>query len=246
MLPAHLRPPLWARWVLSLGAGLILLLALIAVRRAQQHQLRGDAEPGRRGPGQPGGRDGGGSGSGAPCGRGRAGVRRARRHRQGRPRRHGVADRPGIIDGPLGRIACRRTGDTPGRRAFKCTAVAGGVSYPFLGVVDLRARRVTYCKRDEPPVPSLNIPVSRRCAPRRGLAAPPPAGQAAEPSPPGDAARGPDRGEKRTPGSARRRATENPTQPLRVSPAPIRLSKSTSGVWQTAARTNSGDAGRPT
>jgi hypothetical protein len=30
-------------------------------------------------------------------------------------------------------------------------------------VVNVPAHRLTYCKRDEPPVPSMNIPVSRRC-----------------------------------------------------------------------------------
>jgi hypothetical protein len=68
------------------------------------------------------------------------------------------------IQGPLGRVACTPIGaGAAGRQAFRCTAVAAGVNYPFLGVVDRRARRVTYCKRDEPPVPQLNIPVSRRC-----------------------------------------------------------------------------------
>jgi hypothetical protein len=40
---------------------------------------------------------------------------------------------------------------------------SAAVSYPFLGVVDLRAKQITYCKRDPPPVPSENIPVSSRC-----------------------------------------------------------------------------------
>jgi hypothetical protein len=42
-------------------------------------------------------------------------------------------------------------------------ATAADVNYDFLGVVDVPAHRLTYCKRDEPPVPSMNIPVSRRC-----------------------------------------------------------------------------------
>ncbi len=163
MLPAHLRPPLWARWVLSLGAGLILLLALIlfvehnntnseatqspaAVARANREAevvVAQDQAPHVA--------------AVAPGSGAHAAIVKAVRADMA-----SLVDR-GIIDGPLGRIACRRTGDHAGRPAFECTAVAGGVTYPFLGVVDLRARRVTYCKRDEPPVPSLNIPVSRRC-----------------------------------------------------------------------------------
>ena len=37
------------------------------------------------------------------------------------------------------------------------------MTYPFLGVVDPAARRITYCKRDPPPAPSDNVPVSSRC-----------------------------------------------------------------------------------
>ena len=49
-------------------------------------------------------------------------------------------------------------------------------------------------------------------------------------------------GEKRTPSTRAPRGTEKPTHPERVSPAPIRLSKSASGVWQTPDFTNSGAA----
>ena len=70
----------------------------------------------------------------------------------------------GAISGPLTRSTC-----TPSRkratvrRAFRCKAVAADVSYPFLGVVNMRARQITYCKRDPPPVPSQNVPISPRC-----------------------------------------------------------------------------------
>lgn len=70
----------------------------------------------------------------------------------------------GAISGPLKRARCRASGPTaPGRRGFSCSVVAGSVAYPFLGVVDTAARRITFCKRDPPPVPSDNVPVSRRC-----------------------------------------------------------------------------------
>jgi hypothetical protein len=70
----------------------------------------------------------------------------------------------GAIDGPLKRARCKASGASKGaRKAFDCTIVAASVTYPFLGVVDTSARRVTYCKRDAPPVPSENVPISRRC-----------------------------------------------------------------------------------
>jgi hypothetical protein len=69
-----------------------------------------------------------------------------------------------VLDGPLGRTSCSETGRGIGSRvAFTCTVEAGNVSYPFLGVVDVTARQLTYCKRDPPPIPSENIPVSPRC-----------------------------------------------------------------------------------
>jgi hypothetical protein len=73
-----------------------------------------------------------------------------------------VAD--GVIDGPLRAAKCTATGAASGgRRPFSCTIVVGQVTYPFVGVVDVSARQVTYCKRDPPPAPSDNVPVSARC-----------------------------------------------------------------------------------
>ena len=70
----------------------------------------------------------------------------------------------GALEGPLQRVHCHAAGALKGpRRAFSCDVRAGSVGYPFLGVVDVRARRVTYCKRDPPPAPSDNVPVSPRC-----------------------------------------------------------------------------------
>ena len=70
----------------------------------------------------------------------------------------------GVIDGPLKAAKCRAHGTSAGgRRPFSCTIVAGNVTYPFVGVVDRSARRITYCKRDPPPTPSDNVPVSARC-----------------------------------------------------------------------------------
>ncbi len=69
----------------------------------------------------------------------------------------------GVLEGPLGRTRCARTAAAGGRQAFRCTAVAGGLNYAFVGVVDVPTRHLTYCKRDAPPAPSVNVPVSARC-----------------------------------------------------------------------------------
>jgi hypothetical protein len=68
----------------------------------------------------------------------------------------------GIIEGPLQRVRCTPH-DHGGRVALSCAATANGVNYDFVGVADVRAHRLTYCKRDEPPIPTMNIPVSARC-----------------------------------------------------------------------------------
>lgn len=163
MQPVRLRPPLWARWALSLSAGVILLVALVLFVEHNNSNSEATQSP--------------------------AAIARANREaeivvaqdqaprvgavRPGSSPRNALvravrADMTaminnGTIDGPLGRATCTRTGGSAGRPAFRCAAVAAGVTYPFLGVVDVPGRRVTYCKRDLPPVPSLNIPVSSRC-----------------------------------------------------------------------------------
>ncbi len=69
----------------------------------------------------------------------------------------------GIIDGTLQRVICRAAGGPAAKPGFSCTATVSDVNYQFLGVVNRPADKLTYCKRDPPPVPSQNIPVSPRC-----------------------------------------------------------------------------------
>lgn len=69
----------------------------------------------------------------------------------------------GFINGPIQSSKCKSLSPHGHTLRFSCTVVAANISYPFLGVVDPSAHRITYCKKDEPPVPSQNIPVSRRC-----------------------------------------------------------------------------------
>lgn len=69
----------------------------------------------------------------------------------------------GNVDGRLQHVTCQRAGARHGRVAYHCVAIAQSVRYPFVGVLSTTTHRVTYCKRDLPPIPSENIPVSPRC-----------------------------------------------------------------------------------
>lgn len=72
----------------------------------------------------------------------------------------------GAMDGPVTRSSCvTSAGGTGSRELFHCdvTASAQSVTYPFDGVVQPSAGVITYCQRVAPPVPSMNVPVSRRC-----------------------------------------------------------------------------------
>lgn len=154
---------MWAKWALSFGVGAVLLVALIiyvdhhntdsppsqnlaAQTRANQEAalvIERDQAPRvvalRRG---------------ATPANGLIGAVRATMS--------GLITR-GTIDGPLQKVRCTRHGGGAGTPAFSCVATAADVNYDFLGVVNVPAHRLTYCKRDQPPVPSMNIPVSRRC-----------------------------------------------------------------------------------
>jgi hypothetical protein len=163
VLPARLRPPLWARWVISLGAGLILLLALILFVEHNSNNSEATQSPSavvraNREAEVVVSQDQAPHVAVVPAGAGaQAAIARAVRSDMTK------LIVGAIVDGPLTRVGCTRAGTHAGQPAFRCTAVAAGVNYPFLGVVDLATRRVTYCKRDVPPTPSLNIPVSPRC-----------------------------------------------------------------------------------
>ena len=71
----------------------------------------------------------------------------------------------GSMDGPIKSSSCRPAGGTSSRQVFHCqvTASAQNVTYPFDGVVQPPSGVITYCQRVAPPVPSMNVPVSRRC-----------------------------------------------------------------------------------
>jgi hypothetical protein len=69
----------------------------------------------------------------------------------------------GNVAGTFQHITCQRSGTRGSRHAVSCTATAGNVKYPYLGVADLTTKTLTYCWRDIPPLPSERIPVSPRC-----------------------------------------------------------------------------------
>ena len=67
------------------------------------------------------------------------------------------------IDGPLTHTACGVAGRTGDRVAYHCLADAAHVRYPFYAVYTAHAHSVAFCKKDFPPIPSENIPISKRC-----------------------------------------------------------------------------------
>jgi hypothetical protein len=68
------------------------------------------------------------------------------------------------IDGPIEHSGCAgRNGGSATRIVLGCEVEAADVEYPFDVVILPGARRLTYCKVDAPPVPSMRIPVSSRC-----------------------------------------------------------------------------------
>lgn len=153
---------MWAKWLLSFGVGAILLVALIifvdhhntdsppSQNLAAQTRANQEAEVVVE-------RD-----QAPHVIRLAAGVSaQAGLTRRVRATMAGLIDK-GVIDGPLQRVRCASHG--PGARVgLSCVATANGVNYDFVGAASVPAHRVTYCKRDEPPVPTMNIPVSPRC-----------------------------------------------------------------------------------
>jgi hypothetical protein len=170
--PVRRRPPGWRQWALALGGAAVFIVALIVfVNRedATANQPAGVTTPAAIAEQNREARIVVGEdqaphvmrlrGHGPPAGVGLAAG--ALRDAVVAYMRRQVAS--GAIAGPVMRSGCTPSGASGSRRAFHCVVEAGNVNYPFLGVVDLASRQVTYCKRDAPPVPSMNIPVSRRC-----------------------------------------------------------------------------------
>lgn len=68
------------------------------------------------------------------------------------------------LPGPFRRVRCTRVPlRSPRPLRFRCTAMAGKVPYPYLGVADTQRRVMTWCKFDPAPAGVGAVPVSRRC-----------------------------------------------------------------------------------
>lgn len=68
------------------------------------------------------------------------------------------------LEGPVLGVRCISTNrERADRHRFRCTASAGGIGYPFRGVVNVRAQRLTWCKFDPVPPGQRPVPLSPRC-----------------------------------------------------------------------------------
>lgn len=68
------------------------------------------------------------------------------------------------LSGPLQSVRCATSGaPRTGRQAYRCTVRSAGIAYTFLAVSDTPARQLTWCKVDPPANGSTAIPVSARC-----------------------------------------------------------------------------------
>jgi hypothetical protein len=160
------KPPLWARWVLTF---LVFVLLTVAIVVAIHHVNHSEPSPSEGSSALEADRESrlaleqdqaphtSTLGTGAPA---HVALQRAI-----------GADMLGLIrheelSGPLQGVRCSPAGSPrAGRQAFSCTARAAAIPYPFLGVVDERGRRLTWCKFDPPPVSGgpQEVPVSKQC-----------------------------------------------------------------------------------
>jgi hypothetical protein len=156
------RPPMWLRWVLALSVAALLAVALIVFVSHHNDNL-------------PAG--------GRPKAEERANLEsaivvsqdqapRVVRIAAGTPRAavtqaigHAMTLRiaKGQAGAPLQGVSCRATVTRAGATGYRCRATAASVGYPYQAVLNRRTRTLTFCKYDDPPVPSMNIPVSPRC-----------------------------------------------------------------------------------
>jgi hypothetical protein len=160
------KPPLWARWLLTiLGFAVLIVAIVIAI-----HAINGSgASPSERSAALEADQESRiaieedqAPQTSAPVPG--ASTRVALQRAIATDMRELVAHRE--LAGPLQGVRCSPTGARrAGRQAFHCTARAASIAYPFLGVADARAQRLTWCKFDPPPVSGgpQEVPVSPDC-----------------------------------------------------------------------------------
>jgi hypothetical protein len=66
---------------------------------------------------------------------------------------------------PLKAASCHATTTAGARHGFSCKVLSGGVYFDFVAVIDAPARQLILCKRDPPPIPSETVPLDARCRP---------------------------------------------------------------------------------
>lgn len=71
----------------------------------------------------------------------------------------------GAMNGPIRSVSCHpAAGSTSARLVYSCDLKAStALTYLFDGVVQSSTGAITWCQRVTPPVPSMNVPVSKSC-----------------------------------------------------------------------------------
>ncbi|MGI8713460.1 MAG: hypothetical protein ACR2NR_09800 [Solirubrobacteraceae bacterium] len=156
------RPPLWARWVVSFAVAAALLVGLVAW--VSHHNGNGLATVSPKAAARANreaeivvSQDQAPQVVAVAAGASRAAVTHAIR------RNITTRIATGQAGAPLQHVHCGRYRVRGAAEGFRCTATAAGVNYPYEAVLNSRAHTLTLCKHDAPPVPSQDIPVSRRC-----------------------------------------------------------------------------------
>jgi hypothetical protein len=159
------KPPLWARWLLTLLGFVLLIVAIViavhaandsitssertaALRAARESQVVVEQDQAPHAAPLPSG----------------ASTQAALQHAIGADMDNLI--RYGQLPGPLQSVRCTRAGTGHSEReAFNCTANAASIPYPFVGVADTYARQLTWCKVDPSPISGgpQEVPVSPRC-----------------------------------------------------------------------------------
>lgn len=76
--------------------------------------------------------------------------------------RHRVQN--GELTGPFQSVRCATSGSpNAGRQAFNCTVHSANIAYRFVAVLDAPTRQLTWCKIDPPANGATAIPLSARC-----------------------------------------------------------------------------------
>lgn len=166
VLLALRRTPLWARWLLTILAFVVLILVV----RTVVHNSEGSSAPTR-------------SEVAAEVEANREGnvvveedqAPHTTSLHSGVPTRVALeraiaADarnriQTGELTGPFQSVRCEAPGSLHAeRRAFHCAVHSAGIAYPFVAVLDEQTHQLTWCKIDPPPTGGApEVPVSPRC-----------------------------------------------------------------------------------